>query len=332
MSGRNYRAVRAVQIMNAPCWASYLQRMGGLGGGSRNAQLADRYLSHEAVYIVAPWYATLAGATMSFNNASQSRLDRRQESAAVGQVWHSTCAVYLSIATKNNQKNNADLACQNWMLKLYEVVLIQCHHLVFIVINPFAPSPLLQGTKWSWILARHLEWWAHDAADLGGPNGGGHESWSRAAWFGSPIGLALESVYQLTGYSKTSQKTGVALVPIFQKSWQMFLSPTKMLTYPSRYRPKNQHGTQKRKFGRCFVFPKGWFQVPYSFSEVYLLYRHASYSFCLWTKFCQVSAFTPLKREVNASFPKIIWKRSFCSRGGLQEALERVASQGSSAG
>ena len=29
-------------------------------------------------------------------------------------------------------------------------------------------------------------------------------------------------------------------------------------------------------------------------------------------------------------FPKIIWKRSFCSRGGLQEALERVASQGSS--
>ena len=43
---RNYRAVRAVQIMNAPCWASYLQRMGGLGGGSRNAQLAARHRGH----------------------------------------------------------------------------------------------------------------------------------------------------------------------------------------------------------------------------------------------------------------------------------------------
>lgn len=27
---------------------------GGLGGGSRNAQLADRNLSHEAMYILAP--------------------------------------------------------------------------------------------------------------------------------------------------------------------------------------------------------------------------------------------------------------------------------------
>lgn len=41
------------------------------------------------------------------------------------------------------------------------------------------------------------------------------------------------------------------------------------------------------------------------------MYRHASYSFCLWTKFCQVSAFTPLKREVNASFPKLFGKDHF---------------------
>ena len=169
---------------------------GGLGGGSRNAQLADRYLSHEAVYILAPWYATLAGATMCFNNASQSRLDRQQEPAAVGQVWHSTCPVYQTTATKKMQTWHAKTECWSYMKWPWSCVTTWFSWSSI----PFAPSPLLQGTKWSWILARHLEWWADDAADLGRPNGGGHESWSWAKWFGSPIGLALESVYQLTGY------------------------------------------------------------------------------------------------------------------------------------